>query len=116
MAVHENGPCDKYRHYYWIEKQKCTLIQVLQSRQFNLKVCVCVHIGKTNEIRKMTECEQIPITTFFLFSLFISSFFFSKIYILFFLYPHKKKKAKQKKDAPFFFRIPIIKISLFTER
>ena len=40
VAVDENGPCDKYRHYYWIEKQKCTLTQVLQSRQFKLKVCV----------------------------------------------------------------------------
>ena len=39
-SVHENGSSDKYRHYYWIEKQKCTLIQILQSRQFKLKVCV----------------------------------------------------------------------------
>ena len=28
-AVHENDPSDKYRHYHWIEKQKCTLTQVL---------------------------------------------------------------------------------------
>ena len=23
-AVHENGPSDKYRHYYWDRKAKCT--------------------------------------------------------------------------------------------
>ena len=26
-AVHENGPSDKYRHYYWDRKAKCTQTQ-----------------------------------------------------------------------------------------
>ena len=47
--------------------------------------------------------------------LFVFFFFFCKIYISLFFYPHKKKK--EKKSMPhFFFRIPIIKISLFKER
>ena len=27
-AVHENGRSDKYRHYYWDRKAKCTQTQV----------------------------------------------------------------------------------------
>ena len=28
-AVHENGPSEKYRQYYWDRKAKCTQTQVL---------------------------------------------------------------------------------------
>ena len=85
-----------------IGKQKCILTQVLQSREFNLKVCAHRWIEGTTIVRAGTSSNPIK----FFFKVF---FFFFKYIFLFFLLP------PQKTCATFVFRIPTIKNIIFTE-
>ena len=95
----ENGPYVKIATTTVIVKQKCILTQVLQSRAFNMKVCVHRSIGGTTIVLEGTRSNPDYYLFFYSFLIYIFFFFF---------YPYKK-------HAPLCFQIPIIKINFFTE-
>ena len=55
-AVHENGPSDKYRHYYWDRKAKCT-----QTHKYT-KNSALIRDG-SGRVMKMVPISNIATTT-----------------------------------------------------
>ena len=85
----ENEPYVKIATTTVIEKQKCILIQLLQSRDCNIKVCVYRLIRRTTSVRGCTRSNP----SCCLFS-FFNMYFFSSFY------PHTKHAPLFFSDSP----------------
>ena len=71
QTPNENGPYVKIATTTVIVKQKCILTQVLQSRAFNMNVCVHRWIGRTTIVLEGTSSNPNYFFIFFIFYFFI---------------------------------------------